>query len=132
LPDGLGIFKPKPHFWYILEGLWMQILIYFMIIWCYTLWPFTLLRGNLVYYAVFYYIIRILVSCIKKNPATLRRRWLANFSPSHLFVTATAFDRIGDRLTTACCCVYMCKRILTLKIFFIRLFHSKTRINNAN
>jgi hypothetical protein len=21
LPDGLGIFKPKPHFWYILEGL---------------------------------------------------------------------------------------------------------------
>jgi uncharacterized membrane protein len=49
LPDGLGIFKPKTHFWYILEGLWMQILIYFMIIWCYTLWPFTLLRGNLVH-----------------------------------------------------------------------------------
>jgi hypothetical protein len=41
-----------------------------MTIW-YTVWPFDLVYGNLVYYVGICYIIPILAYCLKKNLATV-------------------------------------------------------------
>jgi hypothetical protein len=53
-------------------GTFYDHLVYFAAI-CYTLWPFGIFCGNLVYFMVIWYIFPVLVCCTKKNLATLVR-----------------------------------------------------------
>jgi hypothetical protein len=87
LPDGL-FSNQKSKFGYILEalavgdvGIFYGHLVQFMVF-CYILWTFEIVRGNLVYFSV-------LVFCIKKNLATLngirKDRFMFNKSSQRSF-----------------------------------------------
>jgi hypothetical protein len=54
-------------FWRALDG---KMLIYFMAIW-YILHPFGIFYDHLVHFVIIWYIFPVLVSCTKKNLATL-------------------------------------------------------------
>jgi hypothetical protein len=69
LPDGLFP-NPTPSFGKFWNAFERIILISFLTVW-YTLWPFASFYGHLVHVVAIYYIIPLLVNCIKKNLATL-------------------------------------------------------------
>jgi hypothetical protein len=52
LPDVTHIFKPKIPIWVTLVGIFMSICYIFTAIW-YTLWPFGIFIGDLIYFSRF-------------------------------------------------------------------------------
>jgi hypothetical protein len=79
-------------FWRILQR---KILVYFMSI-RYILRPFAIFYGHLVYFLVIWYIFPILVSCSKKNLATLaesRLRWFCVCCTRFFYLSILSFCR---------------------------------------
>jgi hypothetical protein len=83
LPDGLFSNQP-PSFGTFWKAFEWKILISFMTIW-YTVWPFDLFYGNLVYFVCVCQIIPVLVYCFKTNLATLVESSGCVFLFSHSF-----------------------------------------------